>query len=87
MKVLSNEIGVLVAAGVAKTGQRRRAQDPVPQGFVGSNPTPRTKRARIRAVVKFGSHNYQAAIARHPVAKSVTKKGFFLVGVHEDDFC
>jgi hypothetical protein len=29
-------------AGVAKPGQRRRAQAPVPQGFVGSNPTPRT---------------------------------------------
>ena len=31
-----------LSAGVAKPGQRRRAQDPVPQGFVGSNPTPRT---------------------------------------------
>src|SRR6266540_6234714 len=33
---------VFFQAGVAKPGQRRRAQDPVPQGFVGSNPTPRT---------------------------------------------
>ncbi len=30
-------------AGVAKPGQRRRTEAPVPQGFVGSNPTPRTK--------------------------------------------
>jgi hypothetical protein len=29
-------------AGVAKPGQRRRLQEPIPQGFVGSNPTPRT---------------------------------------------
>ena len=28
-------------AGVAKPGQRRQAQDLLPQGFVGSNPTPR----------------------------------------------
>ena len=28
-------------AGVAQPGQRREAQDLVPQGFVGSNPTPR----------------------------------------------
>src|SRR3989442_3930780 len=28
-------------AWVAKLGQRRRAQDPVPYGFAGSNPAPR----------------------------------------------
>ena len=29
-------------AGVAELGQRRWTQDPLPQGFEGSNPSPRT---------------------------------------------
>ncbi len=29
-------------AGVAEPGQRREVQALVPEGFVGSNPTPRT---------------------------------------------
>jgi hypothetical protein len=31
-----------LCAGVAQPGQRRRTEAPIPQGFVGSNPTPRT---------------------------------------------
>ncbi len=30
-----------IRAGVAEPGQRRGTQDPLPKGFVGSNPTPR----------------------------------------------
>jgi hypothetical protein len=36
-----NEVAV-DRAGVAKHGQRRSPEAAVPQGFVGSNPTPRT---------------------------------------------
>ena len=32
----------VIQAGVAEPGQRRETQDLLPQGFVGSNPTPRT---------------------------------------------
>ena len=32
----------LLGAGVAKPGQRRSPEAAIPQGFVGSNPTPRT---------------------------------------------
>ena len=38
---LDNDI--LFHAGVAEHGQRRRLQEPILQGFVGSNPTPCTE--------------------------------------------
>jgi hypothetical protein len=44
-------------AWVAKLGQRRRAQDPVPQGFAGSNPAPRILccgRVQNRLVISEG---------------------------------
>jgi hypothetical protein len=43
-------LSAAVCAGVAEPGQRRRLQEPIPQGFVGSNPTPRT---RIRVCFKL----------------------------------
>ena len=36
-----------LVAGVAQHGQRRRTEAPIPKGFVGSNPTPRTRKFSI----------------------------------------
>ena len=41
----------MLVAGVAQHGQRRRTEAPIPKGFVGSNPTPRTRFSEI--VFKF----------------------------------
>ncbi len=65
--------GRVLLAGVAKPGQRRRAQDPVPQGFVGSNPTPRTRNVTPSVGARTNSFSACAEGAGKDSASGTTK--------------
>ena len=41
------------SAEVAQHGQRRRTEAPIPQGFVGSNPTLRTNQTLLKKLICY----------------------------------
>jgi hypothetical protein len=56
-------------AEVAQHGQRRRTEAPIPQGFVGSNPTLRTKNQLLEKLLTLTAQFFVGEIPKMPVVQ------------------